>query len=72
MTIFKKEAYCPVGNHIKLGELTKGEICSFVCKECRFMFSWDREGKLLPPIKIAPPPKLCMCASCIDRNSRSH
>lgn len=48
----KSAVHCPVGNHIPLGYLVKGKASSFICRECRFIFTWDEKGKLQPPEKL--------------------
>lgn len=48
----KSTVFCPVGNHVALGYLTKGKVCIFICRECRYVFTWDKHGKLLAPEKL--------------------
>lgn len=52
MIASRKPVFCPVGDHVQLGYLVKGEVCSYVCRECSFMFTWNRDGKLMPPLKV--------------------
>lgn len=54
---------CPVGGE-NLGYLTKGEVCSYTCNDCGFIYTWDTKGKLKPPVKLKPPPKVCKCGNC--------
>lgn len=62
--------YCPVGEHTKLGEIVKGQVCSFACTECRWVFTWDAEGKLLAPQPLdRPTKKICHCGGCQYRDS---
>lgn len=66
----KPTLFCPVCDGC-LGYLTKGEVCSFLCKECRWIFTWGRDGKLKPPIKFdEKPSKVCDCGGCQDREER--
>lgn len=59
-----RAAYCPVGNE-RLGLIVKGEVCSFVCKDCEFIYTWDKQGKLLVPVKLKPHKDTrCGCNSC--------
>jgi len=68
----KKIQYCPVcpKSEGQLGYYTPGMARSFVCKDCQFVYSWDREGKMLPPVKYVPPKrgKKCGCPSCRVRD----
>lgn len=68
----KKIEYCPVcpKTEGKLGYYTPGMAHSFVCTDCQFIYSWDSNGKLLPPVKYAHPKKSkrCGCASCQTRD----
>lgn len=48
----KKIVYCPVGNHVELGYITKGMSGMFVCRECQFVFPVDKDGKFGVPIRI--------------------
>ncbi len=59
----KKEAICPVGKE-PLGWITKGEVNSFVCKDCGFIYTWDRVGKLRAPVKLKRTPQGCHCGTC--------
>ena len=64
--------YCPVGNHVKLGEIRKGEVNSFACMECRYLFTWDAEGNLLTPIPIDKKKKKgCNCENCKYRDAQT-
>lgn len=68
----KKVLYCPVGEHVTLGYHTKGFVSSYACTECQWIFTWDKNGKLLPPTKIIPLKKreLCDCGACQFREER--
>lgn len=63
----RKSALCPVcpeGDNY-LGFLVKDDVCSFVCKDCQFIYTWDRKGILLPPVKLdSKKPKKCSCGGC--------
>lgn len=66
--IIKPIAHCPVGDEI-LGYLVKGEVCSFICRDCRFIFTWGRNGVLKPPIKLEEKKiNKCGCVTCKSRN----
>lgn len=61
---------CPVCD-TTLGYLVKNEVCSFVCRECQWIFSWDRAGKLQKPVKVNGPKKVgCDCGSCQYREEQ--
>lgn len=65
-------ASCPVCKE-NLGYLIPRQICSFLCSECQFIFTWNGKGKLLPPVKVnRNGPKKCGCGSCElrDENDR--
>lgn len=68
----KKTAYCPVcpKSEGQLGYYTPGMACSFVCRDCQFVYSWDSKGKIQPPIKYVHPKKSkkCGCPSCQARD----
>lgn len=67
--MLSKTLFCPVGNHIELGYLVKGEVCSFVCRECGWIFTWDKKGKLLPPVKLdLRKRETCACLGCQARD----
>ncbi len=68
----KTIAFCPVCDST-LGYLTKGQVCSFVCQDCQFIYSWDTKGKLGAPIKMNPKKApVCGCASCEGRNEQKY
>jgi hypothetical protein len=56
---------CPVGNNI-LGTRNKKELCTFLCNDCQFLFTWNSKGVLLPPTKYKKekPVERCGCATC--------
>lgn len=65
---YRKSVECPVCKDY-LGYLVNGEVCSFVCKDCQFIYSWDRKGYLLPPVKLeSKKPKKCTCGGCQVRD----
>lgn len=72
--MISKMMFCPVGNHAELGELVKGRVCSFVCKECMFVFTWDAKGKLCPPMKVDTKKKkdICDCGGCQARDEKKY
>jgi len=53
MLPYKKVANCPVCPEGQnwLGYIVKGEVCSFLCDDCQFIYSWDTKGKLMKPVK---------------------
>jgi transposase-like protein len=66
----RKTLNCPVCKDY-LGYLVAAEVCSFVCRECRFIFSWDRNGVLMPPVRLdEKKPKICTCGGCQMRDSK--
>jgi len=66
----KKTAVCPVCG-TDLGYLTKGEVCSFVCKECQWIYSWNGAGVLGKPVKLEyKKSNPCDCADCRARNDK--
>lgn len=68
----KKREFCPVGEHAEIGYRTKGERTTLICKECMFAFTWEKNGKLLPPVKLANfKSQICECPSCQDRDDRA-
>ncbi len=69
--MFNRHAvYCPVGEHKKLGDIVKGQVSSFACIECGWLFTWDAEGNLLAPLPIKKKEnKGCNCESCKYRDS---
>ncbi len=60
------KVWCPVGDHLYLGERIKGRICAFICAECQFKHTWDEDGKVIKSEKIAPSReiKFCGCKNC--------
>lgn len=68
----RKIAYCPVCPKAEgeLGYYTPGMSRSFVCTDCQFIYRWDSNDHLEPPIRYFPPKKVqkCMCASCQVRD----
>lgn len=67
----KAVAVCPVCD-TTLGYRIKGEVCSFVCRECQYIFTWDRKGNLTAPLKVDGKRKdICTCASCKYRDEQS-
>jgi hypothetical protein len=59
-----KPIFCPVGQE-RLGILRKGEVCSYVCKDCEFIYTWDATGKLLAPVKLKNRKSThCECKNC--------
>lgn len=61
---------CPVCATI-FGRLTPDEVCSFVCRECEWIYSWDRKGKLMPPVKLDnKKSKSCECQGCKARDAK--
>lgn len=68
----KQTVYCPVCNDT-LGYLTKGEVCSYVCTECQWIFTWNRQGKMTAPIKVDRKKKdTCDCGSCQYRDEHKY
>lgn len=66
---YRKSVECPVCKEY-LGFLAKDELCSFICQECKFIFSWDKRGELLKPVKLDnKKPKKCSCGGCQMRGS---
>jgi NAD-dependent SIR2 family protein deacetylase len=59
----RKVLRCPVGKEA-LGYRFDGEMAEFECTDCDFIYSWDKNGRLLPPEKKKKPPKLCNCGNC--------
>lgn len=60
-------AKCPVCRLI-LGTLTEIGKSSFVCPECKWVFSFDSKGNNLPPIQVdQKESKKCKCESCKAR-----
>lgn len=67
----KPSVECPVCKE-KLGYLTRGEVCSFVCKECQWVFVWGRDGKMKKPIKLDDKkPQICGCEGCKYRDEQN-
>lgn len=53
MLSYKKVAHCPVcpnGENF-LGYIVRGEVCTYLCDDCQFLYTWDSKGKLLAPVK---------------------
>ena len=67
----RKTARCPVCTET-FGSIVPGEVCSFVCHECKFIFTWDSKGVLLSPVKWEEkkPHKGCGCYTCQDREKK--
>lgn len=66
----KPTVVCPVCDE-KLGYLVKGEVCSFVCRECQWIFTWDGKGKLGKPIQVnGKKPQVCGCGGCQARDEK--
>jgi len=66
----RKTIRCPVCAET-FGVLVPGEVCSFVCHECKFIFSWDAKGKSLPPVKWNErKAQGCGCFTCQDREKK--
>ncbi len=66
----KPTLFCPVCD-ATLGYLTRNEVCSFVCHECKWIFTWGRDGKLKSPIKLIEDKKSgCGCESCKFREEQ--
>lgn len=64
MEFIKKKAFCPVCNAF-LGFLERSYPNAFVCKECDFIFRWNKQGKILKPIKVEKHRKEgCACGRC--------
>lgn len=71
--MISKVAHCPVGKHTELGFLVRGEVCSFVCRECMFIFTWDEKSKLRPPVKLDLRKKeTCDCGGCQTRDENKY
>lgn len=67
----KQTVFCPVCT-VSLGYLTKDEVCSFVCNECKWIFTWDRKGKLGPPLQVNKKKRnFCGCAGCQAREEQA-
>lgn len=66
----RKTVRCPVCNEA-FGVLVPDEVCSYVCHECRFVFTWNEKGKPLPPEKWneKKASKGCGCVACQDRDA---
>lgn len=63
----KKLANCPVcpKGENWLGYIVKGEVCSYLCNDCQFIYTWDAKGKLKAPIKYKPAKDTrCGCGGC--------
>lgn len=56
MLAYKKVALCPVcpSPDNWLGYIVKGELCTYLCNDCQFLYTWDAKGKLLSPSKYKP------------------
>lgn len=68
--LYRKSVQCPVCQEY-LGYLVKDEVCSFVCKECQWIFTWNRRGEMTPPIKVETrKSKKCTCGGCQMRDSK--
>lgn len=68
MSFYNKAAYCPVGEE-RLGLIVKGEVNSYLCEDCGFIYTWNIDGVLLAPVKVLPPKdNKCDCGSCQMRN----
>lgn len=66
----KPSTVCPVCG-ITLGYLTKNELCSFICAECKWIFTWGRDGKLKPPVKYEEKKsQTCDCGGCQYRDEQ--
>jgi hypothetical protein len=65
----KNTAVCPVCQD-PLGSIVKKEVCSYVCHDCNFVYTWNEKGKLLPPEKFVEKKlsKKCTCCNCRDRD----
>jgi len=62
-----RTVYCPVGNE-RLGLLVYGEVCSYACQDCGWIYSWDNKGKLLKPVKLEKnKDNKCDCGICQTR-----
>lgn len=64
MISYNKIANCPVcpPGENWLGYIVKGEVCSYLCDDCQFTYTWDTKGKLLKPVKYKDPKKSrCGC-----------
>jgi hypothetical protein len=63
------EVRCPVGNNI-LGYRNKKENCTFLCNDCEFLYTWNKNGELLFPQKHIKGKiqARCDCASCQYRD----
>lgn len=71
--MLSKKVFCPVGNHVEFGYLVKGEVCTFICRECEWIFSWDVKGKLMKPVKLdLRKRETCDCGACQFRNERQY
>jgi transposase-like protein len=61
---------CPTGDNW-LGYIVKGEVCSYLCNDCQFIYSWDTKGKLMKPVKYKPTKSwkgYCGPAGCVCRD----
>lgn len=70
--MFTKETVaCPVCRGL-LGYRAKNEACSFVCRECRWIYCWNEKGKLGQPIKVEDKrkPEVCDCGGCQARDEK--
>lgn len=55
---------CPDGDNW-LGYIVNGEVCSFLCDDCQYIYTWDNKGKLLKPLKYKKPKDTrCGCGGC--------
>lgn len=67
MIQYKKVANCPVCPPASnwLGYIVKGEVCSYLCDDCQFIYTWDTKGKLMKPVKYkAAKDTRCGCGGC--------
>lgn len=70
LIMLKPSLKCPVCKD-ELGYLTRNEVCSFICRECQWIFTWGRDGHLRKPVKLSnKKPQTCDCGSCQYREEQ--
>lgn len=70
--VIKPTAKCPVCDNV-LGSITKSEVNSFVCRECKWIFTWNSKGKLSgTPVKVEERKEVqkCDCGGCQFRDEQ--
>lgn len=67
----RKTVRCPVCKEV-LGSLVPKQICSYLCRECGWIFYFDEKGSTLPPEKyVAKVSKKCGCLGCQARDEKA-